>query len=297
MFDNLSISIENFETKDFYNLIENHVKKYPKKRTEGWFQSDWQNLRINYFPNQKKIRLTNSIHKFYNSEIFGLGVINHNNFTMSQVTETISYLETAFNRSSSEMRILAAFEYGLNIDTENLNPYNDIIERYQSCVTTATNPFYAFYNKTGKPYAKFCAFTHYKIKAYNKSKQSKLYDKNILRFEIVNHSSTRTREVFGKENIFLEDLNNVNIWNSCFETLIKAYDSIRVLAYPIDGIEAYTKTLCHSFPTLKHDYKKELRNISHNLKQVHDTLKNSLNNPHGTVRKKLVENYQNLIIK
>ena len=48
MFDNLSISIENFETKDFYNLIENHVKKYPKKRTEGWFQSDWQNLRINY---------------------------------------------------------------------------------------------------------------------------------------------------------------------------------------------------------------------------------------------------------
>lgn len=294
MFDNASFILEKFEKKDFNRLIEDFVQKNPLERV-NWLQTDWQNLRINYYPNQKKIKVSNSLHKFYNSEIIGLGMYNHNEYTMSQVNETINYLENALNRSSNKMKILGRFEFGINVNTESVKPF-DIIDRYQSLVTTATNSFNLMYNKTGKSTCKFCSFSHYTVKCYDKMKQMGVAGNNILRYEMVHHSSIRTREVFKKEDISLEDLLDNSIWNNCHNRLINSYDSIRMIGFPSDGLNNYVKSLCYSYSTLNKDYKLQLKNVMSELKKAHDMIKNSSTNPHSMVREGLVNNYQRLIL-
>ncbi len=294
MFDNISFTIEKFEPKDFVRLTENYTQNDPLNKGD-WFQTDWQNLRINYYPNQKKVRVSNSLHKFYNSEIVGLGTYNHNDYTMSQVNETILYLENAFNRSSKDMKLIGRFEFGINVNTQSVKPF-DIIDRYQSMVTTATNSFNLMYNKTGKSTCKFCSFSHYTIKCYDKMRQMGLSGDNILRYEMVHHSSIKTREVFKKEEISLEDLMDNVIWNNCHERLVKSYDSIRMIGFPSDGANNYAKTLCYSFATLNKDYKMHLKNIMNELKEAHDVVKNSSENPHCMVREGLIRNYQRLIL-
>lgn len=211
MVDNLTFYIENFEKQDFNRLMEENIQKLPINRDDNFYQTDWQNLRIKYFPNQKKIKVYNSLHKFFNSEIVGLGMVNHNEFTMSQVNETINYLESAFNRSAKEMKIMGRFEFGINVNTQSVKPF-DIIQRYQSIVTTATNEFNVMYNKNGKSTCKFCSFSHYTVKCYDKMKQMGVSGANILRYEMVNHSSIKTKQVFAKDDVNLEDLLDNNIW-------------------------------------------------------------------------------------
>lgn len=295
MFDNISFTIDNFENQDFDRLIQDYIQKQPNDRG-GWYQTDWQNLRINYYPNQKKIRVTNSLHKFYNSEIVGLGMFNHNDFTMSQVNETINYLENAFNRSSKEMKILGRFEFGINVNTGIVKPF-DIIDRFQSIVTTRINGFHLMYIKNGKSTCKFCTFTLYTVKVYDKLKQMGVTGDNILRYEIVNHSNLKTKQIFKKNDISLEDLLDESIWNNCHKALMNSYDSIRVIGFPSDGVSNYAKTLCYSFSTLNKDYKHYLKNVMNELKNCHDTIKNSSSNPHSMVREGLKNNYQKLISK
>ena len=206
VFDKLSFKVEDFQEKEFNRLISDWVKKEPSAVGNGRYLVDWHNLRINYFPNQKLVKVSNSLHKFYNSEISGLGMCSHDDYTYTKVEETVYLLQEVFNKSSREINLYGRFEYGFNIDTSSLRPFEDIIERCQSIVTTTTNPFYVMYNKNGKPYTKFCSFTHYNVKAYSKNKEMGLTGKNIFRLEIVNHSSNKTKEVFGRQDISLEDL-------------------------------------------------------------------------------------------
>lgn len=294
MYDSITFQIKEFSLEEFYYLTENCIREKPKSLGNR-LQVDWKNLRINYFPKTRIIRVSNSLHKFYNSQILSLGIINSNDYTFENVSETVKYLESVFQRNCKEMKILGRFEYGFNIETGDYKPYADIIERYQSVVTTATNPFHAFYNKSGKPYSKFCAFTHYTIKCYDKGKQSGLFGTNILRYEIVNHSAVKTKDLFEKDYISLADLTSKKIWNNCYCSIMKSFDSIRVLAFPSDGIELYTKTLCYSYSILNKDFKKSLKPIIPELKLLHDNLKESSSSPHSMIRKRIQEKYMNLI--
>lgn len=294
MYDSVTFQIEEFSSEEFKYLTENCIQERPKPLGDR-LQIDWGNLRINYFPKTSIIKVSNSLHKFYNGQILGLSAINSNDYTMSNLTETVGYLESAFQRDCKEMKILGRFEYGFNIVTDDYNPYGDIIERFQSVVTTATNPFNVFYNKSGKPYSKFCSFTHYTIKCYDKGKQSGLYGANILRYEIVHHSSVKTKSVFACKDISLADLLKKEIWEKCWTMIMKSFDSIRVLAFPSDGIEAYTKTLCYSYPMLNEDFKKSLKPMMAELKLVHDNLKESSTSPHSMIRQRIQEKYQNLL--
>lgn len=278
---------------DFEKFIQNSVQNQPINKGQ-YFQTNWRNLRISYFPNQEKIKISNSLHKFFNAEILKYGLVNHNDFTKSNVCETIHLLEDVFDRSSSEMKLIGRFEYGLNINTNSIKPY-DIIERYTSIVTTSVNPFYAFYNKQGKPYSKFCSFTNYNVKAYDKSKEAGLTSSNIFRFEIVHHTSTKTKQVFGKRNVTLEDLKSKIVWDKCFRTLVNSYNSIRMLGFPERGVSDYAKMLCYSHPLICKDYKDDLRKIKKELKEVHDATLNSIDNPHSIIKNGLINSYQKLI--
>ncbi|WP_159798883.1 hypothetical protein [Flavobacterium sp. MK4S-17] len=294
MYDSVTFQIEEFSPEEFNHLTEYCIQETPKPLGDR-LQIDWGNLRINYFPKTSIIKVSNSLHKFYNGQILGLGAINSNDYTMSNLTETVEYLELAFQRDCNEMKILGRFEYGFNIVTGDYKPYADIIERFQSVVTTATNPFNVFYNKSGKPYSKFCSFTHYTIKCYDKGKQSGLYGTNILRYEIVHKSSVKTKNVFGWKDISLADLLKKEIWDKCYTVIMKSFDSIRVLAFPSDGIEAYTKTLCYSYSMLNKDFKKNLKPMMAEFKLVHDNLKESSSSPHSLIRKKMKEKFEKLI--
>ena len=293
MFDNFSVVIDDYKKEEFKNLLENHVKEAPIKR-RNYFQVNWRNLRVKYFPNQRRIKISNSLHKWYNSEIVGIGEINYNDFTQSQVKEAIFHLEIAFNRNASEMRLLGLFEYGININTNSIRPY-EIIDRYASIVTTYANPFYPFYSRYGKSYSKFCAFSTYKVKAYDKSKEAGLASSKIFRFEIVHHNAIKTRQIFGKRNVTLEDLRNIEIWDKCFNSLISSYNSIRMLGYPDNGIDDYAKMLCYSHPIIRKDYKSDLKKIRKELKDTHDSFMNSKGNPHSLIKIGLSNNYQKLI--
>ncbi|GAB3414869.1 hypothetical protein [Niabella aquatica] len=293
MFDNVTFQIEKFTPDDFNRLVSDWVRQ-PVQSKNGWYRTDWCNLRINYYPNQNLIRVSNSIHKFYSEEISGLGLTNANDYSFLKVEETIKYFEAAFNRSASQMDLVGRLEYGLNIDTGAIKPFT-IIDRYQSIVTTATNPFYVFYNKGGKPYSKFCSFTHYTIKCYDKGKQMGLYGTNLMRYEVVHHSSLRTKQVFGSKSVSVSDLFSIETWNKCFEIISTSYDNIRVIAFPdVDSIE-YAKTLCYSLPLLSKDYKTQFQKISNELKKAHEKIKSAPDSLHTEVRNKLSNKYSELV--
>ena len=294
MFDNITFQISGYQVSEFKDLVTNRINQSPQFWGDRWL-ADWHNLRLYYYPKSGILKVSNSLHKFYNAAVKGYGVYNHDDFSYSMVMETITYLEQAWGRTSSEMRLLGKFEYGLNIHTGGLKPYNDIIERYQSIVTTATNPFNVFYNSGGKPYSKFCQFTGHTVKCYDKGKQAGISGKNLMRFEIVHHNSIKTREVLRKETILVEDLKSKEVWFNCFNVIKKNYDNIRVLAFPVDGIDAYTKTLCFSYPPLTKDYRKSLQKNYSELKAAHDKVKKDNNSPHFLIRENLERKFSDLI--
>lgn len=293
MFDNISFQIENYSQSDFKSLLKNWVLAEPKDRG-NWLQVDWHNLRINYFPRQLILKASNSLHKFFNAEITGIGEVNHNDFTFSQVVETVRYLEDAFNRTCNEIKLFGKLEYGLNINTGQIKPF-EIIDRYQSMVTTTTNPFYIFNNPYGKPYSKFCPFTHYSIKCYDKGKQMGLSGVNIMRYEVVHNSSTQTKIIFGKTDITLRDLTKLSIWKKCNEFIQKSYLSIRFLAFPTDGIEMYTKTLCYSLAIVNKDFKSALTNKIKQLKEAHNALRQKSDSPHYIITSGLINGFKLLL--
>lgn len=111
MFDNISFEIKGFREKDFNYLVSYWIKKEPKTGN-GRYLIDWNNLRINYFTNQHLIKVSNLLHKFYNAEISGLGLINYDNYIYTKLEETVNLIQSAFNRSSRECKLLERFEYG-----------------------------------------------------------------------------------------------------------------------------------------------------------------------------------------
>lgn len=292
MFDNISFQIENYSQADFQSLIENWILAEPKVRS-NWLQVDWHNLRINYFPRQLLLKASNSLHKFFNAEILGIGEVNNDDFTFNKVVETIRYLQEAFKTSPDKMRLVGRFEYGVNISTADVKPF-DIIDRYQSIVTTATNPFHAFYNPYGKPYGKFCAFTHYSVKCYDKGKQMGISGGNIFRYEIVHNSAIQTKKIFQKAIPTLNDLGDKTIWQRCYKFIRKTLESIRVLAFPQDGVDAYSKTLAYSFATLNRDFRKSLKQNFKLLVEAHDRVKYNSHSPHTLINKGIEDKF-NLI--
>jgi len=294
MFDNITFIIDNYGIDDFYKLTEK-IQTENLKTSDSRFQTDWQNLRINYYPNEERVKVSNSIHKFYNAEIEKIGKMNHNDFSFNQMAMAVQALEETFRRPREEMKLVGKFEYGLNIDTGILKPYNDIIERYRSVVTTTANPFHAFYNPHGKPYGKFCSFTQYTVKCYDKGKQMQLSGRNLLRYEIVHPTCIKTREILGKKEVALSDLTKEESWQNCFSFVGRTYDKIRLIAFPTGDISTYSKLLCYSDNLIRKDYQKKLLPIANELKTIHDNYKLSNDNPHAKVRLMMFEKFDQLL--
>lgn len=280
--------------RDFTHLLENYVCQEPKNFGNK-ISVDWQNLRINYYPNTRIVNVRNSLHKFFNREIAQNHLENSDEFTRPNLIRAISLLEEGFSRKAEEMKLFGRFEYGLNIWTGALNPYKDIISRYQSIVKNYANPFYDFYNPKRKPIAKFCPFAHYTVKCYSKSQEMGIKNANIMRFEIANQTIEETRRLFKKEDASVGDLKKHRIWINCLEKLLEIYNLIRVIPTGQDGEKLYSQMLCYSNPLIREDFKKSINKNQNILKEVHDNYKNSKDNVHSVVKEALDEQYSKLV--
>lgn len=286
--------IKNFQNQDFTHLLENYICVEPQNFGNK-FSVDWQNLRINFYPETKIVKVRNSLHKFFNREIAQNHLENSDEFTSPNLIRAVSLLEEGFSRRARDMNLFGRLEYGVNIKTGTLSPYKDIISRYQSIVKNHTNAFYDFYNPKGKVFAKFCPFSHYTVKCYSKGHQMGMPRMNVLRYEIANHTLEETRRLFKKVDVSVEDLKKKQIWINCLEKLLEIYDLIRVIPTGQDGEELYSQMLCFSNSLIRKDFKQSLAKYQNTLKEAHYNYKNSKNNVHSVVKESLDKQYLKLI--
>lgn len=262
MFDNISFKLNNFSRGRFDKLLSenigsNYVNRdliYGKDR----LHIRWKNLRVEYFPIQKELWIKNSIHKFHNAQILNWGEFNHDDYKYSSFKETVEYFCETLECKPSDLKLFGRFEYGLNINLK-VNPF-EIINRFESIVTTASNPFYTVSNPNGKPFERICHFTDYSVKFYDKSKQAQI-DGKILRFEIANNKISETRKLFEKENLSLEDLLDINNWNKCFFKLLNTYKLVRKIPLAENlTADEYASIKAYTDPLFMKDHKTILKN-------------------------------------
>lgn len=297
MLDNISLQLQNFTQVEFdsfcqivgcnYNLVNNKP------------EIKWVNLRIRYFPNVQELVIQNSIHNFFNA-VCNSAIqlpVNHTDFDRSNMQEVSQLLSKTFNRPLSDFKLFGKFEYGVNIDTGVIKPF-DIIERWQSYTYGTTNDFHIIAPNRGKPFQKTAFLTDYRIKAYDKGKQAELPKINLLRFEIVLTGVKKLRQLLKRSTITLQDLNNIETWKILYNNLVFIYDHIMKLplwnAHPsIDDL--YT---IHNYANknLNADLKKimskaQFQNMRRAQRDVYEKYNNAPGNIHQIIRHKIIEKY------
>lgn len=159
-----------------YFFGENKNEIYPIKKKLGNIE-----LRIT----EQNSVLSNSIHKFYNIKKYGdtLGSHNYNDFSYSNLLESLEYLEKDFSGLNLNDGYLQSLEFGFNLQVDKEPKYyidnNFLLYQHKAAaINKSTNAMH--YKK----------FEHNNIayKIYDKKTQYGLLN-NILRVEIVLGSS------------------------------------------------------------------------------------------------------------
>ncbi|CAA0253096.1 conserved hypothetical protein [Tenacibaculum maritimum] len=208
--------VESFicDSKNFEELrvvLEKHSGEieYPYKTSLG-------SMEINI--TEKNIRVMNSLHKFYNQQN-KKGYRNHNDFTYSQLTETIDLLNNGLIRLENAR--LSKLEFGLNIEldfpAEFIVKDNIMMHKYQT----------HNHNKKFNGKGEFKQFDHceYDFKIYDKAKQYRL-TKNVLRVEI-KHKCSRSINSHGVFNI--NNLTSKESLQSLFENLMMRFEELTII--------------------------------------------------------------------
>jgi len=296
MFDNINLKINNFTTDEFWKFIDTAQIERPNESEKIKF--DWHNLRIEYYPNAKTLNIKNSIHKFYNSIFNELirAPVNYNNFTYSDLCFLTDYFSIAvFDRDPKDFTIFSKFEYGVNLDTGPINSI-DVINRYLSYSSTTINEFYAVPPYKGKSIGKTCYFSDFRIKMYDKVKESKSssyllkFKYSILRYELVITEIRHLKKLLNQGCITLHDLNIQENWLKLFNHLVKLYKSIKkipMIETEINNIDIYSiyaycnKLLAEDIKRNKnkHTYDK----LRANFKKIYDQYDSSAHNLHNVI--------------
>ncbi len=208
--------VESFicDSKNFEELrvvLEKHSGEieYPYKTNFG-------SMEINI--TEKNIRVMNSLHKFYNQNN-KKGYRNHNDFTYSQLTETISLLNNGIIKL--EKARLSKLEFGLNIEldfpAEFIVRENIMMHKYQT----------HNHNKKFEGKGEFKQFDRsiYDFKIYDKAKQYSLSN-NVLRIEI-KHKCSKSINPHGIFNI--NDLTSKDSLQSLFENLMIRFEELTII--------------------------------------------------------------------
>ncbi len=230
MYDNVKLFVFNFTLEEFEELkvLLSKDSIIDRHQSESF---DLGNLRFNYYPNQQKLRIRNSLHKFYNGLLQGLDYTNSTVFKYEQFTEVVEYLCSILKRKSKEIIVGGDTEFGVNIYLPNNFNIMNIISRYEYYKSTSVNPFTVDKPYRGKPYQVSCALSNFRMKFYHKTKQENITNNlyNILRFEIVVHNIRMLRQILLLQcpnTITLEDLVEYDNWCALANFLEEIYEYI-----------------------------------------------------------------------
>ncbi len=298
MLDNISFSINNVSTDDFKKILLNIGIETPKISER--IIISYYNLRIEYYPNSRILKIKNSIHKFYNAVNNGLPH-NSNDFDFEQFSSIVNFLEENTERSSNEMLIHSPFEFGLNINTGSVTPLY-VISRYKSCSINSHNEFHTVLPRNGKPFQKVCCFSDYRIKGYDKSIQGGITGKNIFRFEIVVTELRKLKHILKKaDSITLNYLNDRDVWATLFEYMLSIYDRIAKIPYidEITPVQDINSIYNYSEKLMAEDISKTMKRSVYqkfrkNSKDVYVTYDSKVENIHNKIRQQMVEKFKDL---
>jgi hypothetical protein len=302
MFDNISLQLQNFSRAEYKSFCLAVGREHNEDNNK--LKLDWHNLRIEYYPEAGILNIKNSIHKCYNIACNDIikQAINYNDFTSRDMWQVSHLLSKTFNRPLSDFNLFGKFEYGVNIDTGIIKPY-DIINRWQSYTYGAANDFETITPNRGKPFGKTAFLTDYRIKVYDKGKEAELSRVNLFRFEIVLTGVKKLRQLLKLPKVTLQDLNNYETWEVLFNHLLLVYD--RIAKLPLwntpPGIEDLYAIHSYSNKNLNADLKKvmsdaEFQKMRRAHKEVYEKYNNAPGNIHQKIRNKIAEKYPALAL-
>ncbi len=308
MFDNLKLFVFNYTSNEFEDLLILLSIYYPKIDKNGSTYFDLGNLRFNYYPNSGKLRIRNSIHKFYNESIKKLGRTNSTVFKYEDFIELVKYLCKILNRKSQEINVGGDFEFGVNITLPKDFDVYKIITRYDYYKSTTFNPFTPDKPYRGKPYQVSCALSDYRIKFYDKNKQEKNFVSlsNLLRYEIVIENKRKLYDLLmlqDENSITLQDLEQLENWCALANFLEDTYNNIvkkPILSNELnlekeDLEEIHTILNYQFYEDIKDSLPELARQVRQETKRLSRSLENCPYNLHYIVHKYLDYSIQELL--
>jgi hypothetical protein len=299
MLDNVGLELSSVRMEEYNQIIKNLQVERPEDSEKMIVK--WNGMHISYYPNILKLTIANSLHKLYNLLFNDLRDNNTNDFHLADcnaLTECLSAIY--FNRSPKEFRVCGGLEFGMNINTGEIKPF-DIVKRWLSY---NGKEIYASLPRKGIPIQKMSCHSDYRIKGYNKSMQSGIYGlckSNIFRYEIVVHQPRKIRQIMGLEGnsfISLDEINQHNTWVSFYKHLMSTYDKICKAPLLKEGIAEEDLNLLHGYiyPLMAEDRKLTMSKSSYNkwrakAKNVYIKYDTNELNVHNFVRKKLEQKF------
>lgn len=201
---------------DNFKEVE-QVLEYHSKEVRYPYKANFKNFQV--VVNVSSGYIKNSLHKYFDLLQGGNGE-NHSDFSFSNVIKMIESLEERF--VGLHHAKLTQLEFGLNIQLDMparpIVKENILMHKYNS-PTIDTD-----FEGTGQ-YKQF-NYRQYYIKTYDKALMYKVYQKNILRFEV----KFISRKVFNKLGImFLSDLKVKGNIIRLFNYLLNKFDEMIIV--------------------------------------------------------------------
>jgi hypothetical protein len=218
MIDGVKIHITNINTKEMlnspflsfvgsFNANTGEVLNSPMIAQHRGFNIRLVNSTIN---SSIHCFIDGSIHKFYNK-----GGENSNDFYYWQLTESLNEIETLFKRHLSEF-VIENIEFGVNIKCS--TPAKEVIKS----IISNGNRRFAEMNVKNIAIGKICTKpgADYELKIYDKGKQAKTKENNLLRIEvkvkkmrfIEDYGIKTLNSLFSREKIGLLGQILANMW-------------------------------------------------------------------------------------
>jgi hypothetical protein len=299
MLDNIGLELSSVGMAEYNQIIKNLQVERPEDSEKMIVK--WNGMHISYYPNVLKLTIANSLHKLYNLLFNDLRNNNSNDFHLADCNALTDCLSIVyFNRSPKEFRVCGGLEFGMNIDTGEIKPF-DIVDRWLSY--NGKQVFPAIPPK-GKPIQKMSCHSDYRIKGYDKGIQSGLngiINRNILRYEIVVHQPRKIRQILslqGNSFISLEEVNHHDAWVSFYRHLMNTYDKISKAPLLKEGIGEEDINFVHGYINhlMANDRKLSMNKSSYNkwrakAKNVYFKYDKSELNVHNFVRRKLEQKF------
>lgn len=215
-------------------LVEFNFEYSRKTGLECWpIRGEYYCLKIHIY--RKVIRLTGSLHHFYNLRK-GKGEHNNNDFTRNCFKDAISLLCQELEMEPANVEI-TTLEYGVNISTT-FSPYTFIEKNVHGYRRKYDPKLYDKFN--GKGLYKRFEVAQFALKVYDKGAQYNLSE-NLLRIEVKTKKSAYLKMLGIK---CLSDLFIEVIWLKLGIDLLERYEELLILNdFNTEGLPSYWKDL------------------------------------------------------